>query len=203
MTEQFKASILEAMKPLEGWCTPEKACVMADIVLEHKPKLVVETGVFGGKSAIPLAMALRENGSGVFYGIDPWSVEDAIAGEQGPEHVEWWSKKVDLDAIYAGFVKATMDLKLGRHLRWIYASSQQAAKMFPERSIDFFHQDGNHSEEVSCREVKQFAPLLKRKSFWIFDDSDWCSTQKALGLIEGYGFKAINADEKYKVFQRT
>ncbi len=202
MTEQFKHQILAAMKPLEGWCTPEKACVMADLVLEHKPKLVVETGIFGGKSAIPLAMALRETGSGVIYGIDPWSVEDAIAGEQGPEHVEWWSKKVDLDAIYAGFVKSTMNLNLGKYLRWIYANSTQAAKMFPERSIDFFHQDSNHSEQISCAEAKLWAPLMKRKSFWVFDDSDWCSTQKALGLIEGYGFKAINSDEKYKVFQR-
>lgn len=190
------------MQPLEGWCTPEKAIVMADIILEYKPKLVVETGIFGGKSAIPLAMAVRENKDGVLYGIDPWTVDAAIAGEQGTEHVDWWSNKVNLEEIYRGFVRSTMELDLGYYLRWLRMTSDKASKCFHWGSIGLFHQDSNHSEEISCKEAKLFAPLMKRKSFWVFDDSDWCSTQKALGLIEGYGFKATNSDEKYKVFQR-
>ena len=203
MTEEFKASMLKAMQPLEGWCWPEKACVMADIVIEHKPDICVETGVFGGKSAIPIAMALREVGNlGVLWAIDPWSKSAALEGLQGVEHIEWWSN-VDLEGIYYGFVRSTLALELGYHLRWLRTTSRQASDMFPDRCVDFFHQDSNHSEEVSCAEAKLWAPKLKRKAFWIFDDADWRSTQQAMKLIESYGFKAVNDDEKYRVFQRT
>lgn len=201
MTDDFKRSIVSAMTPLEGWCTLEKAFSMAEIILETKPKLVVETGVFGGKSAIPIAMALREAGQGVLYAIDPWSVEAATEGDVGIEHFVWWSK-VDLEVIYAGFVKATMALDLGKELRWIRAKSDSACKMFHRRSIDLFHQDSNHSEKVSCREAKMWAPLLKKKSTWVFDDADWPSTQKAIGLIESFGFTKVNQDDKYRIFQR-
>lgn len=201
MTDEFKAEMLKAMAPLEGWCTPEKACEMADIILEHKPALAVETGIFGGKSAIPIAMALREAGAGVLYGIDPWTKDAALDGRQEAAHIEWWSK-VDLEAIYNGFVRAAMELQLGYHLRWLRMTSERVAACFGFNSIDFFHQDSNHSEQVSCREVWMWGPKMKQQSFWVFDDSDWPSTQKAMGIIRKLGFKPVSTQEKYTVFRR-
>jgi predicted O-methyltransferase YrrM len=35
---------------IEGWCTREKADKLIQLVKESNPKLVVELGVFGGRS---------------------------------------------------------------------------------------------------------------------------------------------------------
>ncbi|MBI2809024.1 MAG: hypothetical protein HYX68_28910 [Planctomycetes bacterium] len=51
-----------AIWPLEGWCTPEKAQMLAALIIDALPALCVEIGVHGGKSLIPQAMALRQTG---------------------------------------------------------------------------------------------------------------------------------------------
>jgi hypothetical protein len=203
MTDEFKAKILAAMAPLEGWCTLEKAIAMADIILEHKPSVVVETGIFGGKSIIPLAMAVREVGCGLVYGIDPWTKEAALEGQQEEAHIDWWGSKVDLEAIYLGFVKSTLELGLGYHLRWLRMSNAKASRLFSQYSINFFHQDSNHAADVSLRDAKRWAPLLKKKSFWVVDDCDWASVQPTLEFIKESGFISFNENTKYKIFRRV
>jgi predicted O-methyltransferase YrrM len=52
------------MDQLTGWCTKAKASVLMDIILKTKAETIVEIGVWGGKSLIPMACALRANGKG-------------------------------------------------------------------------------------------------------------------------------------------
>ena len=59
-----KSTALQAMKELEGWCTDNKASILIDLILESKPTIIVEIGVFGGKSLVPMAFALKENNWG-------------------------------------------------------------------------------------------------------------------------------------------
>ena len=61
---KLKSKAFLAMDELEGWCAKDKAATLIDLVLMLKPKIVVEIGVFGGKSLVPIAYALQETGSG-------------------------------------------------------------------------------------------------------------------------------------------
>jgi hypothetical protein len=70
--EELKAKISQALPFLEGWCSKEKACAFIDLVLQEKPQTCVEIGVFGGKSLLPVAMALKSLGQGIVIGVDPW-----------------------------------------------------------------------------------------------------------------------------------
>ena len=55
-----------------GWCTPEKAAAMVEIIADDRPRIVVEIGVFAGRSLGVIGMALRENGvMARAYGLDP------------------------------------------------------------------------------------------------------------------------------------
>jgi predicted O-methyltransferase YrrM len=60
-------------RQLPGWCTKEKAYTLASLVIGTRPAVIVEVGVFGGRSFLPMALALKELGKGMAIGIDPWS----------------------------------------------------------------------------------------------------------------------------------
>ena len=187
------------VKKLEGWVSPERGVELCDLILEHKPIICVEIGVFGGRSLIAQAMALRANGSGKVYGIDPWKTEAALEGEN-VANKEWWSKNVDLHGIHRGTMEAIWRLGLDEWAIVIRAKSQDCAFLFRD-GIDWLFIDGNHSEEASTRDVYRYVPLVKSGGIMIFDDADWPSTQKAVALIEKEG-RLLKDGGGYRIYQK-
>ncbi len=179
--EKVKQLSFRAMDVLEGWCTKKKASVLIDLVLMAQPETIVEIGVFGGKSLIPMAYALKENGRGKIYGIDPWEKEYSVVGWDDANK-EWW-ENVDHEAILFGLQEKIEDFKLQNQIQLIRTTSELAQ---PIPNIDILHIDGNHSEETSVFDVTKWVPLVKRGGFIIFDDEDWNSTKKAQSLMEEY-----------------
>lgn len=191
----------QIIKPLEGWCTEEKAWRLVDLVRERSPKVIVESGVFGGKSLIPLALAAREVGS-IAYGIDPWRKDAALEGNEADDaHNDWWSK-LDMPAIYRGFVEAVHREGLLENLTWFREKGERACRFFDDGEIDFFHLDSNHSEEVSLREVEMWHPKLAQSCIWIMDDVGWPTQQKAVERIKSLGFVEKFNDGNYAIFER-
>lgn len=163
---------------LPGWCPAEKAEQLCELVLEHRPDVVVETGIFGGRSLIPLAAACKYLSNGIVWGIDPWEVDASIEGTHKPVDFEWWSK-LNHEDIYQSFVRGTLELNLGKHCRWLRMKSELVLRLFNDQSIGLFHQDSNHSEEVSCRELDQWMPKIKPGGIWVLDDVNWETNQMA------------------------
>jgi predicted O-methyltransferase YrrM len=71
------------------WCSADKAVQLAALVIEHRPQVVVELGVWMGGSAIPMANAL-----GKLLAIDAWSTEASVAGQEGV-NATWWQEVGD------------------------------------------------------------------------------------------------------------
>jgi predicted O-methyltransferase YrrM len=185
LSDPLKNQISQTVNALEGWCSPERGCEMAELILKESPQCLVEIGVFGGRSLIAQALALQHNGkSGVIYGIDPWRVEPTLEGENEANR-QWWSKNVDLEAIHRQCMNAVWQLNLGMNAVIIRSTSQEAAGLFPDDSIDVLNIDGNHSELASTRDVKVWLPKVKPGGFIWADDMDWPSTQAAKQLILG------------------
>lgn len=61
----------------DGWCTLEKAYALAAAVIMLRPSLVVEVGIWAGRSFVPMALALKQIGKGQIIGIDPWKAEES------------------------------------------------------------------------------------------------------------------------------
>jgi predicted O-methyltransferase YrrM len=207
ITEKLRHEISEMVslkrKPIiEGWTTQEKAEVLASLVIDFKPQLLVEVGIFGGRSLFAQAFALRENGMGLIWGIDPWSLDAALEGEIGEENKKWWSENVNLEDIYVGFIKAVLDLQLTKQIRWIRERGEIVSKLFQKQTIDVLHLDSNHSELCSCRDVGIWHSKVKPGGFLIVDDVSWSTVAKSLTMIRAFNYKTIFENSEFIVFRK-
>lgn len=173
--------IHQEIPKLEGWVSSQRGCEMADLIVQHKPEVCVEIGVFGGRSIIATGMALYQNGKGVVYGIDPWAIAPALEGESG-ENAIWWKERVDLHGIHKSCMEAIWRIGVDKQCIIIRNTSQNVVHLFPK--IDHLFIDGNHTEVASCRDVTLYVPLVKPGGIIIFDDTDWPSTQKAIAILD-------------------
>lgn len=185
----------------EGWLTAERGIEMADLIKTMQPETVVEIGVFGGRSLIAQALALKANGHGKIFGIDPWKKEDALEGEIKANQ-DWWNNNVDLHQIHKGTMEAIWRLGLDDYAVIIRAASQRLPKLFPG-GIDILSIDGNHSEAASCRDVELYVPQLNVNGYCWMDDCDWATTKKAQELILKWCREVrTSADGHYKLYWR-
>lgn len=181
VNQKVKQSAFQSMHLLEGWCSEQKAAVLIDLVLLLKPTNIVEIGVFGGKSLIPMAYALKANGLGKIYGVDPWDNIASIEGMDGVNR-EYWNQ-VNHQAILEGLLEKIGQFQLENQVELIRATSA-AAPIVP--NIDMLHIDGNHSEEASYVDVTKWVPLVRKGGIIIFDDINWSTTGLAVQWLEAH-----------------
>lgn len=185
----------------DGWGWAAKNYAMAELILSTSPKLVVELGIFGGRTLLPQALAIRQLNTGaLIVGVDPWRREAAIEGETGGENEAWWSN-VDLNTIHSKFMEHLWGYGLQEHCLVMRCTSDVAARLFDFHMIDILHIDSNHSELVSCREVETWLPLMKHGSFLWFDDLNWDSTKKAQQMLLKSCTLIRTIDDKCGLFQ--
>lgn len=184
---------------LEGWVSAERGCELADLIVANRPKVCVEIGVFGGRSAISQALALEEVGSGKLYAIDPWRVEPALEGEND-SNKKWWSENVDLNEIHLNFINSVWRIGVHHHLVPIRALSQDCVALF-YGGIDMIFIDGNHSEPSSTRDVVLYLPLVRPGGIIIFDDTDWPSTQKAIAILD-HCCELVRDAGNYRIYKK-
>ena len=165
----IKQDAFSMMSQLEGWCSQEKAFILIDLVLKTRPDIIVEIGVFGGKSFIPMAYALKVLGKGKAYGIDPWDKQESIQGLENPLNKEWWGMLNHLDIMH-GLIAKIKEFQLEEQIDLIQNTSSGASII---EGIDILHIDGNHSEESCYSDVLKWVPLVKKGGWIIFDDISW------------------------------
>lgn len=209
--ETLKHKITAIMQPgaSEGWLTPERGIEMADLIIQVRPKVVVEIGVFGARSLVAQALALKENGFGKIYGIDPWKLEMAIEGENEANR-EWWTKNVNLHNIHNGAMGLIWAHGLDEHAIVIRAPSHFASMLFSgddvmavRQEIDIANIDGCHSEIASCRDVELYLPCVRRGGYIWMDDCDWPSTKRAQQLLEREcATMKTSPDGHYKLYKK-
>ena len=194
--------IQQIVPTLHGWCTPEKAVHLYNLVLDHSNPLCVELGVFAGRSLLPIALGAMHVGGNV-VGIDAWTKEACEQGVNDIANTEWWNA-IDYDFFYNYTLKLMTDTGLSEITRLLRCTSLDAVSQFEPNSISILHQDSNHSQEVTVNEVNLWHNRLKIGGYWIFDDTDWPTTQVAQSLLLEKGYELIfrETDGKYKVFVR-
>lgn len=166
---------------LEGWCSLEKARAMARLILEHRPAVSVEIGVFGGRSFVAQALTCKHLEHGHVFGVDPWRADDALRGVQEKENIDWW-QKLDYERIYRDCLAAVIKYDVRNYCTVLRMSSEQAVSLIGD--VDVLHIDGNHSEEASTLDVMLYLPKVKTGGFIWFDDVDWYTTKNAVRLVE-------------------
>jgi len=187
--------------PMEGWCTHEKACVLFKLVEDHKPEICVEIGVFGGRSVIALASGCKAVGKGIVFGIDPWNVPACLEGQNDEPNNSWWAS-VPWDKVIREYYHKLQEYDLLEYTSHFRLHDTQCLKFFNENSIDMIHFDSNHSEEVSCRTVRDWWPKLKNGAIIIMDDIDWEGQAKSVGVMRELGIEDLADYQRYAVYRK-
>lgn len=183
-------------KTIEGWCTREKALEMVKHINDDT-KLCVELGVFGGKSLLPISLINK----GITIGVDAWSKKASLDGVNEEPNNEWWGK-IDYDKFFSYSVNL-MNTYGCHNTSFLRMESSQAIDFFKDHSIDFLHQDSNHSEKISCMEVELYKNKVKLGGIWVFDDTNWETTKKAQALLTSYGYDEIYDSGTWKIYKRV
>jgi len=190
---------------IDGWCAVEKAGVMIDLVEETTPSLILELGVFAGKSLLPLALASKKmNPSAKVIGIDAWAPQASLEGVNSPANDDWWSK-LDYNLIYNRATELMKFHKISDIVELWKMRTVDVADKFQDHSIDILHQDSNHSEEVSCAEVELYWNKVKPGGYWVFDDTNWGTTKKAQELLlsKGYQVFVVQKENLWRVYKKN
>lgn len=201
LSERVKKQALEWMTQLEGWCSDLKATTLIDLVLKTKPEIIVEIGVWGGKSLVPMACALKANGKGTIFGIDPWSSFASTDEVKEEANHNFWAR-ADHEWIMRGLMNSIKQFDLSNQVLLIRNSSENAPII---SDIDILHIDGNHSEKASYMDVTKWVPLVKTGGWIIFDDITWaengvCTTAKAVKWLDENCRKIAEFKDMYCVW---
>lgn len=168
---------------IEGWMSKEKGIRLQGMIKDIDAQKIVEVGVYGGASLIPMAQACRDKGSGVVHGIDPWQKDASTEGfsADDPNH-KWWGN-LDHSWVYGLYER---DLQRYRVTDWVkthIAYGDDVVSEFADESIDILHIDGNHSELCSTRDVQNWYPKVRKGGYIVFDDVNWASTRNAQNIL--------------------
>jgi predicted O-methyltransferase YrrM len=176
---RYRENVLSKQTSFEGWCSPEKAKRMMDLIYKTKPKVCVEVGVFGGASIYPTASALKFLHKGQVYAIDPWENAPCLDGYRTDDpNYQWWNT-VDLEKIYQGFEQMLNHYRLKRYCVVMRMTGMKALEHFTDESIDILHIDGNHTENAALSDAEMYLPKVKKGGYIWFDDANWETTLPA------------------------
>jgi predicted O-methyltransferase YrrM len=136
----------------------DSAFLLYGLARALKPSVAVEIGSARGKSACFVGRALKENGSGKLFAIDPHTRTD-------------WNDENSVDTLEI-MRRNIRTLKLERHVEIIRDTSVNAAArwMLP---IDMIFIDGDHSYDGVKRDWELFSPFVKRFGVVVFHDTMW------------------------------
>jgi predicted O-methyltransferase YrrM len=182
LPESLIENVHKAHRSLDGWCSLEKALDLCRLVLNNNCRTVVEIGVFGGRSMIPMAHALSHLDEGAVFGIEPFQNQIAIETQTGEINDLWW-QRVDFVSVKSRLYRYIAENGLGKTAKMIELSSDEALAAFSmrgsERSIDLLHIDGSHSPVQALRDVTNWTRLLGPRGIVVLDDVLWDTVQPA------------------------
>jgi predicted O-methyltransferase YrrM len=136
----------------------DSAWLLYGICRSLKPAVAVEIGSARGKSACYIGRALKENGSGRLFAIDPHTSTD-------------WNDTDSVDT-YQVLRHHLEELGLAEVVTVLRQVSGDALSDVPP-SLDVLFIDGDHSYEGVNKDWNLFAPRLSRFGLVIFHDTLW------------------------------
>ena len=178
--KDLKANVCDNLSEILGWCSSEKALHFIDLVLELRPSLCVEIGVFSGASLYPVAAALQLLNAGTVIAIDPWDKIECIRHlnpDRDKTDLKWWAHQ-NMDHVYFGFLNVLRQFELEKTCVIFRSTSKKAAPAIGQ--IDILHIDGNHYEKTALEDVALYLPKVRSGGYIWMNDATWPSLKSAI-----------------------
>jgi predicted O-methyltransferase YrrM len=128
------------------------------LVRSIKPSVCVEIGSARGRSTCYIGLALKENGRGTLFAIDPHIQTD-------------WNDDNSIDT-YAVLTENLAALGVGAHVQVLRSFSEEVAGSW-NSPIDLLFIDGDHSYDGAKRDWELFSRHLSPFGVAIFHDTIW------------------------------
>jgi len=191
------SAALDRYAAFPGFCAREKVWFMYELAKTINPELVVEAGVYGGRTLFPMALGAP---SAQVIGIDSWRADECIQGEPDQYHDTW--KTHDFESKYRFVVDEIRSS--GIPIQIIRANHLEAASNFPNLSIDLFHEDANHSPSIIRRSMNTWIPKLKIGGILVWDDPGWGDGQDVVEYVRSKcGLELIESRAGYDVLRKV
>jgi FkbM family methyltransferase len=178
----LNAKIIAALPAIEGWCTEYKAVWLAGLIAGNRCSQVLEIGIYGGRSLIPMAFAVQEHApEGKVYGVEAWNSDVAQETATDADSDAWW-RNVEFEVVKAQFLRKLLDYELAGIVNILEMSSDEAFKCLTAigpLEFDLIHVDGSHSEMQALRDVKSWTGLLPPGGILVLGDIARPSMQEA------------------------
>jgi predicted O-methyltransferase YrrM len=176
--------VSRCLETADGWCSPNKAAWLTRLIVSRQVAKVLEIGIFGGKSLIPMALALQSAGGGTVIGVEPWSADVAISEPTNESNDAWWAN-VNFALIKERFFANCARYGVLAMIKVMEMDSDSAFRFLEpgDRQFDLIHIDGAHSPERALRDAKSWSRLVKRGGVVVFDDIGWPSVAPARDFL--------------------
>ena len=136
----------------------DSAWLLYGLARSLKPKVCVEIGSARGKSACAVGLALRRNGGGKLYAIDPHRITN-------------WNDTNSVDSL-AIITENLRKAGVTEQVEIVRQTSGAAAKGW-DNKIDLIFIDGDHSYEGVKADWDLFLPHLNEFGVVVFHDTLW------------------------------
>lgn len=193
------STIEDVLPQMYGWCSITKGQVLAAAVFALRPEVIVEIGVFGGKSLFPMALAAKAIGRSTVWAIDPWEKAASIEG-QSADNKYWWGT-VDHEKIMLDFLRHVREHGLESTVKVCRAKSDNVE---PPEGIGLLHIDGNHGEQA-LKDAQRFGPNVKVGGLCFCDDVNWIggAVGRAVSALQQMGFTQLYSLDSGLMLQRV
>ena len=172
------------LETTDGWCSPKKAAWLTRLIASRQVKNVLEVGIFGGKSLIPIALAVQSAGGGTVIGVEPWSADVAISEPTNETNDAWWAS-INFALVKERFFANSARYGVLAMIKVMEMNSDSAFRFLEpgDRQFDLIHIDGAHSPERALRDAKSWSKLVKKGGLVVFDDIGWPSVMPARDFL--------------------
>lgn len=143
---------------IEGWMRFEELQFLYNEAQKHD--VIVEGGSWKSKSANALASGLKKRGSGTLTCCDTW-----LGSIDVRDDTNWMAKQEDIFAIFKENTKQFDNIKT------IRKSSVEAAKDFPDGSIDFMFIDMGHDFDSVVEDLRAWKSKVRKGG--VLAGHDW------------------------------
>ncbi|MBO9395891.1 class I SAM-dependent methyltransferase [Shimia sp. R9_1] len=177
-----------------GSIKDDEAVTLHRLIIEQKPKNVVQIGTFIGYSAAIIADALRQNGSGRLICIDPEiqhrssgnpvDVAKELFANMGLSDIVSFETGWSSGRISHGYdAKVTsVDLEKARMMNIPVVGRDVLQAV--EEGVDFAFVDGDHSTAFTLMDFHMIREYLNKGGIVLFHDAfSWPSVAQALSII--------------------
>jgi tRNA G46 methylase TrmB len=134
---------------------PGRTSVLMGIIEKHNFQTFIEVGVWKGENLIPIA---RKFPKLICYGVDAYNPITYSDQSVMVDGVALYLQDSS-DEIFNEILESTRDFS---NINIIRASSNSAAELFQDESIDLVFIDANHSFHSVSNDIKCWLPKVKR-----------------------------------------